>query len=105
MKNGTPFNVEFKYTLAENITLNLTAIVTLQHSVPHYLVSNFHFKNTQYGNALLPDISLIAKKTAAGITWLHMDSHKETMLSAAVGKAIEEKVEVEFANDKNKAKN
>lgn len=102
MKTNTSFDVDFNYALSENLIVCLTANVNLRHSLPHYFVTNFHFKNNPDGRAALPDISLVAIKKDDEINWLHLDSHKETLLSMAVGKAIEEKVNVEFLNVNSK---
>lgn len=99
MKTDISFDVDFDYALSESIVIRLTANVQLQHSIPHYIVSNFHFKESPGGSPLLNDIDIMATKTSKGISWLHADSRKETVLSNAIGKAIEEQNMVEFANE------
>jgi hypothetical protein len=91
MKPSNAFNIEFDYTLSDEITLKLTAIVELQHSMPHYYVTDFHLKNHPLHAEFLPDIDIMAIKINDGIKWIHTDSCKETVLSAAIGKAIEER--------------
>ena len=91
MKDDISFDVDFDYTLSEKISINLTAKVQLQHSSPHYLVSDFYFKNNPDGSPPLNDINIVAIKKKNGISWVHADSRKETILSMAIGKAIEEK--------------
>ncbi len=100
MEQNVFFDIDFDYALSDNITLHLTATVELKHSVPHYLISNFHFKTNPNGSPLLDDMNLMAMQTSNGINWIHADSRKQTLLSEAVGKAIEEKTGVEFANNK-----
>lgn len=97
MKTDISFDVNFDYSLSENITIHLTAAVQLQHSIPHYTISNFHFQESPGGKPLLNDIDIMAIKKNNDISWVHTDSRKETILSAAIGKAIEEKTQVEFA--------
>ena len=92
MNTNTTFNIDFDYALSDNILIRLTATVQPQHSVPHYLVTNFHFRSNPDGSPPLPDISLVALKREGSISWVHTDSRKETMLSVAVGKAIERTV-------------
>jgi hypothetical protein len=99
METNAPFNVDFNYALSETIIIPLTANVQLRHSTPHYIVSDFHFKENPGGSPLLNDIDIMAIKTSKGISWLHADSRKETVLSNAIGKAIEEKGMVELANE------
>src|SRR5438045_7595564 len=98
MKKNISFNVDFDYTLSEDLTLRLTANVQLLHSTPHYLISDIHFKNNSGCSPLLDDINIMAVKNKKGLSWVHADSRKETMLSTAVGKAIEEMNKVETAN-------
>lgn len=98
MKENISFDVTFDYALSENITINLTANVQLLHSTPHYVVSNFHFKNNPGGDPLLNDINIIAVRKKGKISWIHVDSRKETVLSMAIGKAIEAKNLVEFGD-------
>ena len=102
MKTESCFKVDFNYALSENIAFSLTAIVELQHSVPHYLIRNFHFKNHPSGTPLLTDMYIFAIKNEKGISWVHADSRKETMLSMAIGKAIEAKSKVELVNGQEK---
>ena len=97
MKTETSFDVYFNYALSENITVNLSAHVQLEHSEPHYIVSGFHFKNNPEGSPLLPDISIMALPNGTGFSWVHTDSRKETRLSAAVGDAIAARGNVEVA--------
>lgn len=96
MKNNISFDVDFDYALSENITISLTANVQLLHSKPHYQVSNFHFRNNPGGAPLLNDIQIIAIKSRNRTSWIHVDSRKETVLSMAIGKAIEANNLVEF---------
>ena len=89
MEPENSFNVDFDYALSDNVTLKLTATVELKHSLPHYVISNFHFKNNPSGTTVLPDIDIMAIKQNNCISWVHTDSYKETILSIAVGKSIE----------------
>lgn len=101
MKPRSSFSVEFDYTLSENIILRLTANAELHHSTPYYHISDFHFKSNPSSHALLPDIDIMAIKKTDGTSWVHADSIKETLLSVAVGKAIEERgdIDIEYAKE------
>ena len=101
MKKDIFFNVEFEYVLTDSITIPLTANVRLTHSLPHYVISNFHFKNNSSGKPLLDDINILAIKTNKGTDWVHVDSRKQTVLSEAIGKAIEQKNMVEWADTRS----
>ena len=100
MKRDISFDVDFDYALSENITIRLTANVQLRHSTPHYVVSNFHFKHNPSGSPLLDDVNIVALRNKKSISWVHVDSRKETVLSLAIGKAIEAKTVVETVNKK-----
>lgn len=100
MKQNISFDVDFDYALSENITIRLTANVQLCHSTPHYVISGFHFKNNPLGSPLLDDVDIMAISNKKGISWVHVDSRKETVLSMAIGRAIETKTEVETVNKK-----
>jgi hypothetical protein len=62
MKAQSSFSVEFDYTLSENVILRLTANAKLHHSIPHYRISDFQFKNFSSEYPLLPDIDIMAVK-------------------------------------------
>ena len=100
MKRDISFDVDFDYALSENITIHLTANVQLCHSIPHYVVSNFRLTNNPHGSPLLDDVNIIAIRNKKGISWVHVDSRKEMMLSMSVGKAIEAKTIVETVDKK-----
>lgn len=89
MKPQASFNIDFDYALSQSVIIQITASVQLHRSVPHYHISNFHFKENPGGHSLLPDIDIMAVKEENNITWVHTDSFKETILSMAIGKAIE----------------
>lgn len=99
MKTEFSFNVEFDYALSENISLKLTANAELHNSIPHYHITDFQIKNNPHPYPLLPDIDIMAIKQQSGISWVHTDSMKETILSVAVGKAIEARGGFEIAHD------
>ena len=89
MEPQSTFSIEFEYRLTESIMLKLTAKAELHHSQPHYFITDFNFKDHPNANPLLPDIDIMAVKENGEMSWVHTDSFKETILSAAVGKAIE----------------
>jgi len=98
MEKDISFDVDFDYALSENIAIRLTAKVQLRHSTPHYLVSDFHFKDKPNGSPLLNDVNIMAISNKKNTSWVHVDSRKETVLSMAIGKAIEAKAIVETVN-------
>jgi len=98
MKPDKSFNVDFDYALSEKVKLNVSAKAELHHSNPYYHITQFHFKHNLNCSALFPDIRIMAIKEKDKISWVHTDSRKETTLSAAIGKAIEERGEFEIAD-------
>ena len=97
MKPIKSFNVDFDYALSDHLNLKLTAKVELHHSDPYYLITDFYLKNYHGENPLLADIKIKAVQEDDNISWVHTDSEKESMLSVSIGKAIEEKGNVEIS--------
>jgi hypothetical protein len=70
--------------------LVLTGDVSLHHSTPHYIVSGIRIAGKERdNNPLLPDIDIMCINVEGRLTWVHVDSGMETVLSSAVGQAIE----------------
>jgi hypothetical protein len=84
-----PIEIKFDFHLApSNLTVPLRATAILHHSDPYYVVKNFqHVDQPDHEVPILPSIEI--KKTKTG-SWVHCDSEKETTLSVAVGRAIDE---------------
>lgn len=80
------YAIEFDIQLEKTpIFLHLSAQVELQHSVPHYVISNFQTVH-QKGASFLPSMKIRKKKGQ----WVHLDTGKPTQLSEVVGRAIDE---------------
>lgn len=92
------FEINFEYPLATQIKVHLTANVQLHHSDPYYVVSGFHLQQQKSNHHLLPDIHIKAIQTKESISWVHIDSGKETVLSNFAGKAIEAMGQVEISS-------
>ena len=94
-----PFEIKFDFPLAhsdQNITLKAT--VELHHSDPYYVIDNFRFaasKPKKSEPSVLPSLEIKRIKKGGGLVWVHCDSERESLLSIAVGKAIEKKTNVE----------
>ena len=89
-----PFEIKFNFPLEHSLhTIPLKATVELHHSEPYYVVDGFHFDGHKPSRAtlsLLPGVQLQYKKIAGKGAWVHKDSERESALSQAIGKAIEE---------------
>jgi hypothetical protein len=88
-----PFEIKFDFALAHSdLTISLRATAEPHHSELYYVVDNFHFASA---NSKKDDLSIIPaqeiKQIARGDTsvWVHRDSERESLLSVAIGKAIE----------------
>jgi hypothetical protein len=91
-----PFDIQFDFPVEQSgFTVALKAIAQLHHSEPYYVVHSFHLADSRAVRPL-PPISILPaqeiKYLSKGDTgsWVHKDSERESMLSLALGKAIEE---------------
>ncbi len=79
-------SIAFDFLLDNSrVKIELSADVDLHHSQHYYVIRNLKMSRQVQG-PVLPDILI---KRANG-RWVHLESGKETDLSAAVGKAIDE---------------
>jgi hypothetical protein len=87
-----PFEVKFNFPLEHSLhTIPLKAMVQLHHSDPYYVVDYFHFAGSGSSKqmlSLLPSVQIKYMKNRKA--WVHKDSERESALSQALGKAIEE---------------
>jgi len=88
-----PFEIKFDFPLAHSdLIVSLTATAELHHSTPYYKVDHFYFNRLQPET---DDLSVLPaqeiKKILRGKTtvWVHKDSERESLLSLAIGKAID----------------
>ena len=88
-----PIEIKFDFPLAHSdLVISLTATVDLHHSPPYYVVDHFHFAGTRPVNdglSLLPPQELKQVTRGDKRVWVHKDSERESLLSLAIGKAIE----------------
>ena len=91
-----PFEINFDFPLASSdFIISLRATAELHHSDPYYVVTDFHAGNEKPGThhpSSLPPQEIKRIKRKNGHAWVHRDSEKETLLSMAIGKAIDEKL-------------
>ena len=79
------YHIAFDVQIENSTTfVHLSAMAELHHSDHYYLVKDFKMGNQQKEIPL----PAIAVKKINGI-WVHTESGKETLLSDAIGKAIE----------------
>lgn len=87
------FEIIFDFAIAHSdFIIPLKATAELHHSVPYYVVDNFHVAGTgrqKNRTSLIPaqEIKLIQRNSTN--VWVHKELDRESMLSIAIGKAIE----------------
>jgi hypothetical protein len=80
------YRITFEFQLRPGKSIPLTAEAELHHSDPYFVVSNITRPGRESHPCILPDVKI---KKASG-RWVHCDSGKESDLSIAIGKAIDE---------------
>jgi hypothetical protein len=87
-----PFEIKFDFPVAHSdLIISLRATAELHHSDPYYVVDGFYFasQNGKQHLSLLPAQEIKQIKKGHVHTWVHKDSGRESLLSLAIGKAIE----------------
>ena len=88
-----PFEIKFDFALAHSdLVIPLKATAELHHSDPYYVVDHFYLAGAPQNKN---DLSIIPAQEIKQVTrngskvWVHKDSGRESVLSLAIGKAIE----------------
>ena len=88
-----PFEISFDFPVAHaNFTIPLKATAQLHHSEPYYVIDYFLFEKQDAAPtqlSLLPRVEIKYIKDENRGTWVHTNSGRESLLSQAIGKAIE----------------
>ena len=88
-----PFEIIFDFPLADpDFIITLKATAELHHSQPYYVVDDFHLidaKSPMNESSILPPQEIRLTQEGSEKLWVHKDSGRETLLSMALGKAIE----------------
>ena len=88
------FDITFDFSLSSSdFVVRLRAKAEEHHSIEYYVVTDFHPVNAAINSkqpSSLPRQEIRRMKNSNGHSWVHCDSGKETMLSIAIGKAIDE---------------
>jgi len=88
-----PFEISFDFPVAHAaFTIPLKATVELHHSDPYYVVDSFVFEMREPSAStlsLLPRIEIKYLRCGNTASWVHINSGRESLLSQAIGKAIE----------------
>ena len=88
-----PFTIQFEFPVAHStFTVTLNATAELHHSDPYYVISGFQYADGNHPNAaisVLPVQEIKRLRKGGKSVWVHRDSERESLLSLALGKAIE----------------
>lgn len=91
-----PFEIKFDFPLAHSdLTITLKATAELHHSDPYYVIDAFHFasqKPLKDQVSVLPAQEIKRIKRGTSHAWVHRDSDRESLLSIAIGRAIEKEM-------------
>jgi hypothetical protein len=85
-----PFNIKFDFPINNSdVVIGLNAKVELHHSDPYYVVHSFSIP----GSKQSPSVSVLPPQEIKYMKgwgrWVHKDSERESLLSIAIGRAIE----------------
>ncbi len=94
-----PFEIIFDFPVAlSNLKISLRATAELHHSEPYFVVHDFYqadnLKRAAY-HSVLPDQEIKRVKFDSSHTWVHRDSERESLLSLAMGVALEKLLSTE----------
>jgi hypothetical protein len=103
MLNDNTFHINFDYALAENIIVRLKAVITCDYMHTCYAVSELEVINNTSGQNFDSEIKIIPVINEDHIEWLHADSLRSSILSDAIGKAIEATGNVEMLRRREQA--
>ena len=88
-----PLEIKFDFPVASsNLKISLNATAELHHSEPYFVVHNFYLTNntTDHQHSILPDQEIMRVMRDGSLVWVHKDSEKESELSLAIGKGLED---------------
>jgi hypothetical protein len=89
MLTGNTFHISFSCALADNITVKLKATVTCNYVKPCYVITGLQIINNTIATCFENEIKIRPVIHDDHINWLHINSLRTSILSTAIGKAIE----------------
>lgn len=88
-----PFEIKFEFPVAHSsLTISLKATAELHDQDAYYIINNFSLEEPlANGNGLsvLPAQEIKLSRRGNKTIWVHKDSDRESLLSLAIGEAIE----------------
>ena len=88
-----PLQISFDFPLTHSDrTISTTAMATLHHSEPYYIIDDFYFsgqKRSVNQLRLLPKQEIKRLKTGSSYTWVDRETERESLLTHVMGNAID----------------
>jgi hypothetical protein len=83
------FHINFQSALSENIDVELSADIFCDYVNGCYVIRRLEIINNSFSNIFNNQIKIKPVVHGDQIVWLHADSLRASILSTAIGKAIE----------------
>ena len=90
------FHINFQSALSENINVKVKADITCDYAHSYYVIHRLEITKNSFSNIFNNEIKIKPVVHDDQIVWLHVDSLRASILSTAVGKAIEARGFVEM---------
>ena len=103
MLTGQTIHINFDYALSENIVVKLKGDISCNCGKPAYIITSLQVTKDGVVNSFPNEIMIIPLVENDHIEWVHVESMRKSILSQALGKAIESTGEVSFLKRGKKA--
>lgn len=97
------FHISFNYTLADNIIVKLKATISCNYKNFCYVVTGLQIINKTNASSFGNEIKIRPILQDGNINWFHIDSLRTSILSMAIGQAIEARGCVEMLSRNEEA--
>lgn len=103
MLNNNIFHINFIYALSDNIIVNMKACVKCNYMQTCYVITGLQIINKDIATSFDNEIKIRPLMQDGHVIWLHVHSLRTSILSMAIGKAIEAKGYTELLSISEKA--
>ena len=103
MLNGQTIHINFDYALSDEIIVKLKGDISCNYIKPAYIITGLQVTRDGVVNDFPNEITIVPVVLDDHIEWLHTESMRKSILSEALGKAIESTGEVSFLRKAEKA--
>jgi hypothetical protein len=90
------FHINIQSALSENINVKLKAEIICDYLNNCYVINNLEVLNNDFSNIFNNELKIIPMVHGNEICWVHTHSMRPSILSTAIGKAIEARGNVEM---------